>query len=272
MSRALIEKHPLQWLHSPSRGISTFVHLTGLASFTWSFKYMHENPNHANEAYGWHFQYLTVIGLSLSTLTFIFAILADVTLSRRLFLIKNLLSVCSAPLEVLISVLYWGLRLIDERLVVPDWAVIPLDAGMWLNPGGPLAETRHPAFVGAVCLLIHFGRYKLSRIAVHIDADRSSVSFPPWTITVLPSMGLSGAIAFGYWFWVERCASYNGWYPYPIFEQLPTPGRVALFSLSAVVMAFSTATLKWLHGRVNGFGVPIPAQSRSGEIKRADGL
>lgn len=66
-----------------------------------------------NEAYGWHFQYLTVIGLSLSTLTFIFAILADVTLSRRLFLIKNLLSVCSAPLEVLISVLYWGLRLVS---------------------------------------------------------------------------------------------------------------------------------------------------------------
>jgi hypothetical protein len=66
-----------------------------------------------NEAYGWHFQYLTVIGLSLSTLTFIFAILADVTLSRRLFLIKNLLSVCSAPQEVLISVLYWGLRLVS---------------------------------------------------------------------------------------------------------------------------------------------------------------
>lgn len=34
---------------------------------------------------------------------------------------------------------------------------------------------------------------------------------PPWTISVLPSLGLSGAIAFGYWFWVERCFSYNGW-------------------------------------------------------------
>ena len=66
-------------------------------------------------------------------------------------MIKNLLSVCSAPLEVLISVLYWGLRVvspgkesihlidrsdrvcpsvqIDERLVLPDWAVIPLHAG-----------------------------------------------------------------------------------------------------------------------------------------------
>lgn len=95
---------------------------------------------------------------------------------------------------------------------------------------------------------------------------------PPWTITVFPSLGLSGAIAFGYWLWVEQCFANNGWYPYPIFDQLPTIGRVALFSLSAVVMALSTATLKWLHGRVNGFGVLIPAQSRSGDIKRTDGM
>lgn len=68
-----------------------------------------------NEAYGWHFQYLTVIGLTLSTLTFIVALLADITLSRRLFLVKNLLSVCSAPMEVLISVLYWGLRVVSQK-------------------------------------------------------------------------------------------------------------------------------------------------------------
>lgn len=69
----------------------------------------------SNEAYGWHFQYLTVIGLSLSTLTFAIGLLADVTLSARLFLIKNLLSICSAPLEVLISILYWGLRVVSAR-------------------------------------------------------------------------------------------------------------------------------------------------------------
>lgn len=61
-------------------------------------------------------------------------------------------------------------------------------------------------------------------------------------------------------------------YPYPIFEQLPTSGRIGLFTLSAVVMALSTATLKWLYGRVNGFGVPHPSQSRSGDIKRKEGL
>jgi hypothetical protein len=64
----------------------------------------------SNEAFGWHFQYLTVIGLGLSTLTFACGLLADVTLSQRLFLAKNLLSVCSCPMEVVISILYWGIR------------------------------------------------------------------------------------------------------------------------------------------------------------------
>lgn len=66
-----------------------------------------------NEAYGWHFQYLTVIGLSLSTVTFAVGLLADLTLSPRLFLAKNLFSICSTPMEVLISVLYWSLRLVS---------------------------------------------------------------------------------------------------------------------------------------------------------------
>lgn len=56
-------------------------------------------------------------------------------------------------------------------------------------------------------------------------------------------------------------------YPYPIFEQVPFEGRVGLFVLSAVVMALSTATLKWLYGRVNGFGTPGSPASRSGSVK-----
>ncbi|CAP99529.1 Pc22g22410 [Penicillium rubens Wisconsin 54-1255] len=235
MARPLADKHPLQRMPSPSRGLSALVHLAGLSSFLWSFKY--------NQAYGWHFQYLTVIGLSLSTLTFAVALLADVTSSRRLFLVKNILSTCSAPLEVVISVLYWGLRLIDERLVVPEDLVIPMHADISFHAT--------PSVVMLIDLLL------LS---------------PPWTITVLPAFGLSGTIAFGYWFWIEQCFSQNGWYPYPIFEALPTSGRVGLFTLSAVVMALSTVTLKWLHGRVNGFGSPMKPESRPGDIKRKNGL
>ncbi|CAK43758.1 uncharacterized protein An01g06380 [Aspergillus niger] len=254
--RSLQRKHPLQRLSSPSRGFSALVHVStypcrslvpwadvsfphgsllvlpassSRSSSTLSsataraprcsarpltnpFSSMHENPNRANEAYGWHFQYLTVIGLTLATLTFTAGLLADMTLSARLFLAKNLLSVCSAPMEVLISILYWGLRLIDKRLVVPDWVILPMHA-------------------------------------------------------VLPALALSSTIAFGYWFWIERCFQFNGWYPYPVFDAVGFEGRVGLFALSAVVMALSTGTLKWLYGRVNGYGTSAKAQSRPGAIK-----
>lgn len=54
-----------------------------------------------------------IIALSISTLTFIFGFLADITLNPKLFLIKNALAVASAPLEVLISLLYWGLTAVS---------------------------------------------------------------------------------------------------------------------------------------------------------------
>ncbi|RAL02460.1 putative integral membrane protein [Aspergillus ibericus CBS 121593] len=236
--QSLQRQHPLQRLSSPSRGFSALVHLLGLASFLGSFKFMHENPNRANEAYGWHFQYLTVIGLALATLTFAVGLLADMTLSPRLFLAKNLLSICSAPMEVLISILYWGIRVIDPHLVVPEWAVIPLHADIGFHA------------VPSIVLLI----------------DLLFLS-PPWTISVLPALGLSSTIAFGYWFWIERCFQYNGWYPYPLLDAASFEGRIGIFAVSAIVMALSTGTLKWLYGRVNGYGTGTKAQSRPGHIK-----
>lgn len=72
----------------------------------------------------------------------------------------------------------------------------------------------------------------------------------------------------------SRISGPTNWsrYPYPIFEALPTSGRIGLFTLSAVVMAVSTITLKWLYGRVNGYKVPIKLDSRPGDFKGKGGL
>ena len=67
-------------------------------------------PNPANEAYGWHFQFLTIIGLTLAFLTFLCGVVADLSGSPRVFFAKNALLFCSTPLEVLVTILYWGLR------------------------------------------------------------------------------------------------------------------------------------------------------------------
>ena len=44
-------------------------------------------------------------------------------------------------------------------------------------------------------------------------------------------------------------------YPYPLFEILTPLWRIALFAGSALLMTLSTATLKWLYAKVNGYGV-----------------
>lgn len=175
-------RHPLQRYQSPSRTFSALVHILGLCSFSGSYWYLNHFPSPINESYGWHWQYLTIIGLTLATATMTFGLAADITLSPQLFLIKNSLSVCSAPLEVLISVLYWGISAIDRELVVPpDIRIAPIaDVGFHLMP------------------------------AVLLTIDLLLLS-PPWTVDALPVMGISSTIAFGYWGWVEHCYKHNGW-------------------------------------------------------------
>jgi hypothetical protein len=180
-SRELMERHPLQRLNSPSRGISALVHICGIISFTLSYKYLIDYPTHYNASYGWHWQFLTILGLTVAYATFIFGLLADITLSPQLFFIKNTLSLCSAPLEVLISLLYWGISAIDRELVVPPEIYIE-----------PIADV---------------GFHAMPSILLIIDLLFLS---PPWTIRTLPAMALSSAIAVGYWAWVEECFKHNG--------------------------------------------------------------
>lgn len=233
---ALLRQHPLQKLTSPSRDLSGALHILGLASFFFSYNWLVTHPNHINTAYGWHFQYLTIIGLTLATVTFILGLLADLTLSPRLFAAKNVLSMCSAPMEVLVSLLYWGLRCIDPQLVVPKDMELPLptDLSFHLAP--------------SLLLLIDLLLFS-----------------PPWTITVLPAIALSTVIALAYWFWIELCYSYNGFYPYPLFALLDNTQRMGLFGASALLMAINTVVLKWVYGRVNGFGTRVG--ERPGKLK-----
>ncbi|PNS17713.1 UPF0641 membrane protein [Sphaceloma murrayae] len=223
LNRAL-NKHPLQRLNAPSQGPSAVLHIIGLASNAFSYHWLVTHPNKINESYGWHFQYLTIIGLSLTTFTFATGLLADLSSSRHLFTIKNILSIASAPMELLISLLYWGLRAIDPRLVIPpDLPQLPLLADMSFH----LA----PAALLIVDLLLFS---------------------PPYSISVLPSFGLSALIALAYYAWVEHCYSKNGFYPYPIFDEAGFNGRIVLFAGSAFVMALATVLLKWVYAVVNG--------------------
>lgn len=178
-----ISRHPLQRIESPSRQISFLTHALGLCSFAASYWFLNAFPTPINASYGWHWQYLTIIGLLLATLTFIFGLLADITLSPRLFAAKNTLSLCSTPLEVLISVLYWSIVAYDRHLVIPP----EFELNIWADIG----------FHAIPSILLTWDLLALS---------------PPWTVKNLPAVGLSAVLAFSYWGWVEHCYSHNGLY------------------------------------------------------------
>lgn len=186
-------RHPLQRLSSPSRSLSLVLHVVGVLSFTYNFHFLTVWETPFAVAYGWHFQFLTILGLSASLLSFAIGILSDLTLSTTLFNIKNAICIVATPLEVLISLLYWGIRAIDPSLLMPDEfqiALIP-DIGFHLAP------------------------------AVFLTLDLVLFS-PPWTIPTYGVFSISTALAFSYWYWVELCFSHNGWYDsFPAFDLPP---------------------------------------------------
>ncbi|KAG9242976.1 FAR-17a/AIG1-like protein [Calycina marina] len=223
VTNSITSRHPLQRMQSPGRGISALLHTLGLISFSLSYKYLFDFPSMINDSYGWHFQYLTIIGLTIAALTFAFGLLADITLSSSLFRIKNTLAMCSAPLEVLISVLYWGISAVDKSLLVPP--------EIELSPWADVGFHAMPSILLAIDLLF------LS---------------PPWSIKAAPAMALSFTLAVSYWAWVEQCFRNNGFYPYPIFGQLDTTQRAALFTGAAALMTGSTTVLQKAYQSFNG--------------------
>ncbi|KAL5395470.1 hypothetical protein PMIN02_004067 [Paraphaeosphaeria minitans] len=256
------------------------VKVVGLISFYHSFKFLVDNPNIINDSFGWHLQYLTILGLSISTTCFSIGLLADMTASQQLFTLKNYLALVAAPIEIIISMLYWGLRAIDQELVIPpDLPTPPIMADL--------------------------GFHLFPTLLLSLDALFLS---PPWPTSPMNprasalSLMTSTFIAFLYWFWIELCYSHNGisslvfplnrlslahlwllanvlpqsamhlshppppgvpsmdfkpltpkeFYPYPIFALLNTTQRIGLFALSGVAMWAAGAGLRWCYRVVNG--------------------
>ncbi|KAK5990639.1 hypothetical protein PT974_08908 [Cladobotryum mycophilum] len=219
-------RHSLQRLSSPSPSFSLILHLLGIGVFGYCFRFLTLWDSPITQSYGWHFQYFTIIGLAASLLCFTLGALADITSSSTLFQLKNAVSTLATPVEMIVTMLYWGITAIDPKLVIPEDIALPLapDLGFHVAP------------------------------AVFLTLDLLFFS-PPWTISIYGTLSLATTLAFAYWYWVELCFSNNGWYPYPLFAVLSTSQRVLLFAFSAGMLTASSGLLKWLYARVNGYEV-----------------
>ncbi|UPK95524.1 hypothetical protein LCI18_006459 [Fusarium solani-melongenae] len=207
----------------PSRFPAALLHAVGVASFIYSFYLLTTWKSIFTDAFGWYFQLLTVVGLATSLLAFTFGVLADLTLSDIFFDAKNTTSILATPLEVVISVLYWSIKVYDSSLLMPR----ALDIDPLLDIGFHLAP--------AVLLSLDF-----------------IVFSPAWKITARGMMPLSVALALVYWCWIELCFQRNGWYPYPLFGQFSAIERSLIFVLAAGLLTASSSTLQWVHGGIQG--------------------
>ncbi|KAH7233093.1 FAR-17a/AIG1-like protein [Fusarium tricinctum] len=205
-----------------TRTLKTGFHALGTSSFAYSFYLLTTWESSYSDSFGWYFQLLTVVGLATSLVTFSLGLAADLTLKDVFSRAKNATSVLATPLEVLIAVLYWSIRMHDPALLMPEDLVIdPLpDLGFHLVP--------------AVLLVLDF--LLLSRGA---------------TITTRGMMLLSTVLAVVYWCWIELCFYQNGWYPYPMMDKFSATQRVTIFVASAGLLTLSSSALQWIHGKIH---------------------
>jgi hypothetical protein len=174
--------HTQQGLTPLLRNVSIIIHTAGLLLFAAAFSWLPHITNPLHNGFGGSYQFLTVIALTISTMTFGLGLLADIFLSKQLFLLKSIFSVCATPLEVLVSILYWGLRAIDKKLVVPPGHEIPF--------------------------IPDFGFHAIPAIMLILDLI---VLSPPWSIKAYRALKLDLMLTFLYWGWVEYCFSINRW-------------------------------------------------------------
>ncbi|KAH8901255.1 integral membrane protein [Thozetella sp. PMI_491] len=206
-----------------TRGLSMTTHILGLLLFGAAFSWIPNITNPLHQGFGGSYQFLTFIGLTASTLTFWFALLADTFGSKQLLAAKNMLAILAASLEVLIGILYWSLRAIDKSLVVPPGHELPF--------------------------LPDLGFHAMPAIVMTLDLILLG---PPWTIKAHSAATLGSVFTLLYWAWIEYCFSRNGWYPYPLLMTLSVWQKSVLCAVIALLLTSSTMLLKWVSSLGNG--------------------
>ncbi|KAG2220244.1 hypothetical protein INT45_008785 [Circinella minor] len=199
-----IQQHKKQQSHDHI--VSILMNTAGLASnliALYCVHWVYENPYAVG--FGGHFQYLTILGLTIATFAFFLKLLAYIlpgVFQAAYEIVSNL----ALPLEGLISALYWGMGLIDPTFITPkDMPPIPLIVDCALH--------LFPAMFLWFDFLIFNNEFKRSVRHVAI------------------------IYGFGIWYYVWSCFchSRNSYYPYPFLDQMSEYQRIMFYLISATL-------------------------------------
>jgi FAR-17a/AIG1-like protein len=198
------------------------LHILGLISFTTSFHYLSTRPRtNLTRGFGGSFQFLTNIALLLSTLTFVSAVVHDVTNLTLFDRITRTIRCIATPLELIITVSYWTLyiwrrdAILDRRLtpLMPLWR----DMGVHLFP------------------------------ALFLLGDHWAM--PPqkaWRMNDLATLACFATFLAAYWMWVLECHRRNGIWPYPALNEMSGRGKVgATVGLTGAMWGARMLLLRW---------------------------
>ncbi|CBQ69300.1 conserved hypothetical protein [Sporisorium reilianum SRZ2] len=218
-------------------------HTIALSSCAYGFKSLDVLPDlmgvDMGNDYGGFMQFLTMCGLTATTVAMSLAFLLDVfQRPKALLWLKDLVTAAALPAETLITVLYWSIAAINKDLLMQPKKV--MDPA---NPGQVLRE--EPI---SVPFAIDASMHAFPGVFLLVDFFIFSRRFPK----NISMVAVAAAVTVSYSLWAERCAGKNGHYPYPLLDILSTPQRVALYSGAGAAACLTGFVVTRLQAKVKG--------------------
>ncbi|KAL1928177.1 hypothetical protein VTP01DRAFT_3093 [Rhizomucor pusillus] len=195
----------------------------GLASNIYGFSFV-INALPPAPGFGGIFQFLTMIGLTMATLSFALKVLRSLVPGFLTGLHKTVVYVAT-PLEGLITLLYWPMIFYSRDMLAHQETPFML----------PLVPDMSLHFWPAVVLWADF-------LIFDIEFQRSK-----------QHVAIIYIFSLVYFFWTWYCFSRNGFWPYPFLAQLSHYARAMLFmfcgNVCIGVYEFGAFVHKKIHGR-----------------------
>lgn len=200
------------------------VHVMAIVTYVSALNAIFTGPETVvSKSYGSHFQFLTILGVFISLGANAAGLVYRLTGSVIFKLLRDTLNVVSAPLEMLIAILYWTIKSIDPNLmmdpelqgILPDW----IDRSIHVYP-------------------------------VIFQTIDVVVFTPPWKLGNFSALIIYGVIASIYWGWIQITYLHNGFYPYPFLSLLTPIQRYGFVAFATVLVTIMFAIIKTLQ-RVN---------------------
>ncbi|KAJ6455692.1 FAR-17a/AIG1-like protein [Mycena sanguinolenta] len=212
---------------------SAALHFAAICVMTYGYNALHGLPINAwiDSQYGGHFQFLTIQGLAIAWLTMAVGLFEDFFPSiKGVRAVKRGLFIVALPTATMVSSIYWSLLLAAPQLIMQKMPTGSDDSPVMM----PLRIDISLHAVPCLALLADFMIFERK-----YGRNASQLAAP----------ALLSLYTLCYSSWVERCASFNGTFPYPFLTLNPFEIRLRIYAGVCAVGCLSFYALNALHPR-----------------------